>query len=585
MFGVKFLSSIKSKLYLVIFSFFLFMVFAVGMTWNTVSKQKDDGKIINIAGKQRMLSQKMTKEFFSTILFYGEQQEAYIKNLNNTAKLFDTSLNNLIFGSEEQHLPPTEDETILKQMNIVKQLWDVFYKNVLIMTNPSSPSGAKQGALNYVEANNVALLKEMNKAVGMYEEASSKRISDLITFLLVQISLALALLFFVAFQIQKFIVKPIKKTVDSIVEISGGNLTIRLEKTNESELDELVTALNIFISNLSNSMQDLQTESNSISNTATELLDFSTQLAQNAESEKEQTSTIATSIEEISINVSTIAATAEEMSTNASVVTSNTENVRDNSSNVSTAIVEMNDSMSQVMDFAKDANNIAHEAISLSERGTTTMDMLGNAANEIGKVTEVIKRIAEQTNLLALNATIEAASAGEAGKGFAVVANEIKELANQSAQAAEDIATRISGVQVNTKEAVQVISDVSGVIEKINNSISNISSSVGVQANASQDIVTRLDATQDSLTQIVANISEVNIGTNELAKSTSESSVGVSEVAQSISVLSDASSDNMDGVLQLKDSAENFKTISEKLIEIVNQFKLKKQKWAKTKSV
>jgi len=262
------------------------------------------------------------------------------------------------------------------------------------------------------------------------------------------------------------------------------------------------------------------------------------------------------------------------MSTNASVVTTNTESVRDNSSNVGTAIVEMSNSMNQVMEFAKDANVIAHEAISLSTRGTTTMDLLGTAANEIGKVTEVIKRIAEQTNLLALNATIEAASAGEAGKGFAVVANEIKELANQSAQAAEDIATRITGVQVNTKEAVQVISDVSGVIKKINNSITQISSSVEIQADASTEIVSKLDDTQNSLTQIVANISEVNVGTNELAKSTSESSVGVSEVAQSISVLSNASSDNMDGVLQLKDSAENFKTISEKLIGIVNQFKL-----------
>jgi len=574
MFGLKFLSSIKNKLYLVIISFYLFVFFAVGTTWNTVNNQKSDGKIINIAGKQRMLSQKMTKEFFSTMLFEGKQQEAYSKNLTSTVKLFDTTLNNLINGNRELELPATKDKKILDQLNYVKQLWDMFHKKILVVTYPESLLADKEDALNYVEANNVKLLKEMNKAVGMYESASSQKTSDLITILFILIGLSTVLSIFIAFQIQLLIVKPIKRTVNSIVQISGGDLTVRLEKTNESELDELVVALNNFINNLSTSINDLQIEGNSINHSAGELLDFSTQLAQNAEYEKEQTSTIASSIEEISINVSTIAATAEEMSANARVVTTNTESVKNNSSNVGVAVVKMNDSMNQVMEFAQEANEIASEAINLSERGTTTMNMLGNAANEIGKVTEVIKRIAEQTNLLALNATIEAASAGEAGKGFAVVANEIKELANQSAQAAEDIAIRISGVQENTKEAVVVIGDVSEVIEKIGDSIEQIVSSVNTQTSASQDIVVKLDNTQESLAQIVENISEVNVGTNELAKSTNESATGVSEVAQSISVLSETSSENMGGVLQLKDSAEKFKNISEKLIGIVNQFKL-----------
>ncbi len=574
MFGLTILSSIKNKLYLVIFSFTLFVIMGVGMTLNTISNQKADGKIINIAGKQRMLSQKMTKESFATLLFNGKQQERYQKDLIKTAKLFDASLNNLIIGNSNLEMPPTKDKTILTQKNKVKKLWSIFYKNINTIINTTTPSAEKEKALNYIEANNITLLKEMNKAVGMYETTTANENSELQTLLIIQLAITLIIAIFVVLQIKKQIVNPIKETVDSIVQVSTGDLTVSLKMTKQSELDELVVALNNFITNLRSSINNLKIEGNSINNSATELFDFSTQLAQNAESEKEQTATIASSIEEISINVSTIATTAEIMSTNASVVTTNTENVRDNSSNVGTAIVEMNNSMNQVMEFAKDANSIAHEAISLSARGTTTMDLLGNAANEIGKVTEVIKRIAEQTNLLALNATIEAASAGEAGKGFAVVANEIKELANQSAQAAEDIATRISGVQVNTKEAVQVIGDVSKVIEKINDSIEHISSSVNVQTSASQDIVSRLDATQESLTEIVANISEVNVGTNELAKSTSESSIGVSEVAQSISVLSDASAENMNGVMQLKDNAKHFKTISEQLIGIVSQFKL-----------
>src|SRR5205823_698178 len=97
------------------------------------------------------------------------------------------------------------------------------------------------------------------------------------------------------------------------------------------------------------------------------------------------------------------------------------------------------------------------------------------SAGEINKVTETIKMIALQTNLLALNATIEATSAGEAGKGFAVVAREVKELANQSGQAAEDIARKIEAVQGSTREAVRVIQSVAEIIGAIHASAGRIS--------------------------------------------------------------------------------------------------------------
>ena len=85
-------------------------------------------------------------------------------------------------------------------------------------------------------------------------------------------------------------------------------------------------------------------------------------------------------------------------------------------------------------------------------RRTTTVAQLGESSREIGDVVKVITSIAEQTNLLALNATIEAARAGEAGKGFAVVANEVKELAQETARATEDIARRVEAIQADTSE-------------------------------------------------------------------------------------------------------------------------------------
>src|SRR5690606_13075857 len=118
------------------------------------------------------------------------------------------------------------------------------------------------------------------------------------------------------------------------------------------------------------------------------------------------------------------------------------------------------------------------DAVQRSSTAAVTVTELGRSAEEIGVVVKAITSIAEQTNLLALNATIEAARAGEAGKGFAVVASEVKDLARESARAAEDIAGRIAQNQVQTAEVVDAIEQISAVIAQIDDYQTTIAAAV-----------------------------------------------------------------------------------------------------------
>ncbi|MEV0564364.1 methyl-accepting chemotaxis protein [Dactylosporangium sp. NPDC050588] len=134
---------------------------------------------------------------------------------------------------------------------------------------------------------------------------------------------------------------------------------------------------------------------------------------------------------------------------------------------------------------------------------------LGSSSAEIGDVIKVITSIAEQTNLLALNATIEAARAGEAGKGFAVVAGEVKDLAQETAEATEEIGQRVRAIQTDTTGAVESISEIARVIGRINEYQTTIASAVEEQSAVTTSMATDLSVAASGADRINGGIGEV----------------------------------------------------------------------------
>jgi methyl-accepting chemotaxis protein len=222
------------------------------------------------------------------------------------------------------------------------------------------------------------------------------------------------------------------------------------------------------------------------------------------------TATLAAASEELGKLSQQMQKDAEQTSNQAEVVSAASAQVADNIQTVATGADEMGATVKEIARNTSDASRVASNAVELARNTNNTVQELGTSSAEIGNVTKVITSIARQTNLLALNATIEAARAGEAGKGFAVVANEVKELADQTAKATEEISTKIKGIQDETQRAISAIGEITQVIGQISDIQNTIASAVEEQSATTAEISRNLAEAAKGGQEIKHNITEVS---------------------------------------------------------------------------
>jgi len=199
-----------------------------------------------------------------------------------------------------------------------------------------------------------------------------------------------------------------------------------------------------------------------------------------------------------------------EAAVQAATVASASEQATANVQTVSAAAEELSAAISEISRQVTESTNISISACAEAERTNAMVKGLEETATQIGTVVELINDIANQTNLLALNATIEAARAGDAGKGFAVVAGEVKNLANQTARATDEITRKISSIQEETHKAAGAIQDISDTIEKIRENSSGIASAVEEQGAATQEIARNVEQAAMGTRQVSGNIAQIS---------------------------------------------------------------------------
>jgi methyl-accepting chemotaxis protein len=224
-----------------------------------------------------------------------------------------------------------------------------------------------------------------------------------------------------------------------------------------------------------------------VASTSTELQDTAQKMSVTAEQTQQQTTAVASASNEASANVQTVAVATEELTS----------------------------SVAEISRQVNESAVITAQAVTQTEETNKQIQVLSAAAEQIGDVVKLINQIASQTNLLALNATIEAARAGDAGKGFAVVASEVKQLANQTANATDEISVKITEIQGATNRSVEAIKVIAETIGRINEISGTISAAVEQQAATTQEIARNIQEASSGTSQVTTNIEDVSRAAND----------------------------------------------------------------------
>jgi methyl-accepting chemotaxis protein len=360
---------------------------------------------------------------------------------------------------------------------------------------------------------------------------------------------ALVLSLILAILTTSSLVVPVKGCVVFTDQLAKGDFSMKIPevlRNRKDEMGELARAFHTMVGNTRELLRSMTASVQTLAASSTELSTISAQMASGARDMAAKANTVATAAEESSSNTISVAASMEQASTNLTSVASATE--------------EMSATVGEIASNSEKARAISGAATQQAGAISSIMKELGRAAQDIGKVTETITSISSQTNLLALNATIEAARAGAAGKGFAVVANEIKELAQQTATATDDIKGKIAGIQAATGGAITDIEKIATVIKQMDEIVATIAAAIEEQATVTMDVA--------------SNIAQASTGVKDSNERVAQTATVAQSIARDISAVNVTVNEIKTGGEQINASALTLSKLAEQLKVLVEQFKM-----------
>jgi len=360
---------------------------------------------------------------------------------------------------------------------------------------------------------------------------NAERVSFAYTMIAVCILAAIVIGTFLAFTIGGAIANPIINMTSAMRSLAEGNKEAEIPGTGRGdEIGSMADAVQVFKENMIKAEQlaaEQEQERAGRERRAKAVDD----LTQGFDSEVGTIiGTVASAATEMDATATSMSATAEETARQATAAASASEQASNNVQTVASAAEELSSSISEISRQVAQSSSIASKAVLQSQETHDTVQGLVQAAQKIGEVVSLITDIAEQTNLLALNATIEAARAGDAGKGFAVVASEVKNLANQTGKATEQIGGQIESVQKQTEQAADAIESISKVISEIDEIASAIAAAVEEQGAATNEIARNVEEASAGTSEVSSNV----VSVTQAAQETGESATSVRDASQEL---------------------------------------------------
>jgi methyl-accepting chemotaxis protein len=366
-----------------------------------------------------------------------------------------------------------------------------------------------------VALNNLAAVEDRAAQQQMEQARDSANLVRMLTLALVGGALAFAMV--IAVLVSRSIARPLGQTVTVLEALAQGRLDLRLQVRGRDEVGRMSEALNTALDRLTAAMRDIGAN----------------------------VTTLAASSEGLTTVAGRMNASAARSAGRAHAVSAASEEISSNIATVSIGADEIGSSINEIARSTSSAAGVASDAVRISGEAGAILQKLGDSSAEIASVIKIITDIAEQTNLLALNATIEAARAGAAGKGFAVVAGEVKELAQATARATEDIRNRVGAIQTDSSAAVAAIAEIGTVIAQI-------------------------EATQSA---IAAAVEEQTATTNEMGRNVGEVAAGSHEISSNAAEVAEAAADTTSAAANTSAAADELARVAKELQQSLAMFR------------